>query len=179
LDEKVTDYAGKLLALETQSATQHSTFAQELDGVRKMADLYKRHFDDAAARVETLEQALHESKEALVHQKQQLGDAARQETQAAREAMGREADSLRIRVAELETQLRESEQALALASASAAPTPATGAGPGSAQAVVAPTSFALGSSAADVGAAVRGGSAIQVYSRMAAAETALAAEKGD
>ncbi len=56
-EEKVDQLMIKVSEQESAAVAQQASFRLEIDGVKKMADLYKRYFGEATDRVEVLERA--------------------------------------------------------------------------------------------------------------------------
>jgi predicted nucleic acid-binding protein len=61
--EKINSYITKIGQLETATATQQGVSSQEIEGLKRLADLYKRHFEEAAEEVKRLEESSNALKE--------------------------------------------------------------------------------------------------------------------
>ena len=55
-DEKIDHYMQKLRETEASLVERQGAFTGEIEGLKRLVDLYKRYFEDATAKVTELEQ---------------------------------------------------------------------------------------------------------------------------
>jgi hypothetical protein len=154
-DEKIDGLITKLNEVEQNHASQQGTFVAEVDGLKKMIDLYKRFGEEATAKTEELESTLK-----IVREKNAttLAQLREQESRAA-QAHSTEVARLSGRIAELEDQLHQS----LLASATAVSSSSVAVMPILADSKLQTELLGLG--------------ATEVYDRIATSERALALEQ--
>ena len=146
----------KLSEVEKNVVTQQGIFTHEVDGLKRMVDLYKRHLDEASNKIEDVESALNLSRSSHARIVQQLTDNANTNEQKLLASFEEERNRLIARVHELESRITE------LVDSSVA---------------VSATNRELANEAMNATATSSLGP-IEMFSRIAIAESALAAEIG-
>lgn len=112
-DETVNEYSSRIRDLEVRLASQESTFIQEVDSHKKMADVYKHHLQEATDKLEELESSNKYAKETVDAQITQIKDKYKHEFELAHQRFIEEGEASRKRIHELEEQIRSSSSLFA------------------------------------------------------------------
>ena len=89
-NERINQYMGEVRDLETQLASERSTFFKEIEAQKRMSDLYKRHFEEATEKVSEMEAVVSATKEASAQQQTRLKERMQTELDKAEEIFARQ-----------------------------------------------------------------------------------------
>ena len=121
-DEKIDHYMQKLRETEASLVERQGAFTGEIEGLKRLVDLYKRYFEDATAKVTELEQQAAIAKETHADVLVTLRDKCTQQLQETEAAAEKDRTELSSQVKALEEKLRMAEeQAQQLSSRSLVP----------------------------------------------------------
>ena len=168
------EHLRKIGELEAAAASHRGSFEAEVDGLKRMVDLYKGHFEEATEQLKAAEGAAAAHKGASARQVAQLKEQLQSHARDADEARARERAALEARVEELEAALKEQQLARGLITV-----PGTSSSSSSSARVVEGTAEAAAAAAAAAAAGATDGlSVIEMYDRVVAAERDLSYERG-
>jgi nucleoprotein TPR len=114
-EERLSEFAKRAQDLEEQSVEQREGLLAELQASKRLADLYKRHFDEATVKVSELEEANAMWQQRLAQQQQQFQSKLAAQVELADEVLRQSEGAAKTTVAQLEQELvvaRSKEQSL-------------------------------------------------------------------
>lgn len=106
-NEKIDAYLSKTRDLESTSASQQEVFVRETDNLKRVIDLHKRHFDEAASAVTDLENKLMNAKESSARQLRQQYEEMQSKIEGLQASLAGEREQFSNRISELESQISE------------------------------------------------------------------------
>ena len=115
--EKVDHYLGKLRESEAASIEKQGAFIAEVEGLKRLVDLYKRYFEDATAKISGLEQHEQVMQETHANVLKGLRDKIALQVGEAEAGAAKERATWEQKVAALEQQLKEAQEKCAAAAA--------------------------------------------------------------
>lgn len=108
-NEKSEEYSAKVRSLELQMAEKYSDFELELDVQKRLSDSYKNHFDDAAAKVMELENAIIGIREVNSRSFESLKENMQMKLVKAEAILTEQSESAQAKEDELLSRIRELE----------------------------------------------------------------------
>ena len=111
-EEKVLELAEQVRNLEKQCAEQRESFLAELEASKRMADLYKRHFDEATTKMRELEESNSMWQQRLIHNQQKAREELTLQVERAQEVLKESEDAAKKQISELEEELDEAKRHL-------------------------------------------------------------------
>lgn len=157
--EKLDSFLAKLKESESAAVQQQSAFAQENESVKRLADLYKRYFEEATAKVEELEAAAQAQRDAHNAKTARLKESITAQFEARETEFEAERADYEARIQALDAQVAELQQQAQSRSEYSI--------------VVDPRSAPVSSAAADL----EGVGITEMFDRVVGAEKALFAER--